>query len=51
MFVCVWEDENSYTKPQGQIPDYSAPIVLRSTHCTVEDLCMRIHKRIIENFK
>lgn len=42
---------NSYTKPQGQIPDYSAPIVLRSNRCTVEDLCMRIHKRIIENFK
>jgi len=50
----IWKDLDLiriYTKPQGQIPDYSAPIVLRSSHCTVEDLCMRIHKHIIDNFK
>jgi len=50
----IWKDLDLiriYTKPQGQIPDYSAPIVLRSNHCTVEDLCMRIHKHIIDNFK
>ena len=26
-----------YTKPHGALPDYSAPVVLRSTACTVED--------------
>ena len=26
-----------YTKPKGKIPDYTAPVVLRSTACTVED--------------
>lgn len=26
-----------YTKPHGKMPDYSAPVVLRSTRCTVED--------------
>jgi len=40
-----------YTKPQGQIPDRDAPIVLRRDHCTVEDLGKRIHKRIMDNFK
>jgi ribosome-interacting GTPase 1 len=26
-----------YTKPKGRMPDYSAPVVLRSTACTIED--------------
>lgn len=26
-----------YTKPKGKLPDYTAPVVLRSTRCTVED--------------
>lgn len=26
-----------YTKPKGKMPDYTAPVVLRSTACTVED--------------
>lgn len=26
-----------YTKPKGKMPDYSAPVVLRSSKCTVED--------------
>lgn len=26
-----------YTKPKGKMPDYDAPVVLRSTRCTVED--------------
>lgn len=26
-----------YTKPKGKMPDYSSPVVLRSTRCTVED--------------
>ena len=26
-----------YTKPKGKMPDYSSPVVLRSSRCTVED--------------
>ncbi|CAJ2509876.1 Uu.00g057760.m01.CDS01 [Anthostomella pinea] len=40
-----------YTKPKGRLPDYSAPVVLRSTRCTVEDFCNAIHRSILEQFK
>ncbi len=40
-----------YTKPKGQLPDYTAPVVLRSTRRTVEDFCNNIHKGIMSNFK
>ena len=36
----MWEKLNLrrvYTKPKGRMPDYSAPVVLRSNACTVED--------------
>jgi developmentally-regulated GTP-binding protein 1 len=36
----MWEKLNLrriYTKPKGKMPDYNAPVVLRSTACTVED--------------
>ena len=36
----MWEKLNLrriYTKPKGKMPDYDAPVVLRSTACTVED--------------
>lgn len=36
----MWEKLNLrrvYTKPKGKLPDYTAPVVLRSTACTVED--------------
>lgn len=36
----MWEKLNLrrvYTKPKGKQPDYTAPVVLRSTACTVED--------------
>jgi ribosome-interacting GTPase 1 len=26
-----------YTKPKGKQPDYSQPVVLRASRCTVED--------------
>lgn len=50
----IWADLDLiriYTKPQGQIPDYSAPVVLRRRDPTVEALCNRIHRRILANFK
>jgi len=36
----MWEKLNLvrvYTRPKGKMPDYSAPVVLRSGACTVED--------------
>ena len=40
-----------YTKPRGKMPDYSAPVVLKRSRCTVEDFCNAIHKEIAKNFK
>lgn len=40
-----WEHLNLvrvYTKPKGKMPDYSAPVVLRSSRCTVEDFVSRL---------
>lgn len=36
----MWEKlslKRVYTKPKGRAPDYSAPVVLRASRCTVED--------------
>lgn len=40
-----------YTKPRGQIPDYTAPVILRGSARTVEDFCNRIHKGLLNQFK
>ncbi|KAJ8586192.1 developmentally regulated GTP binding protein 1 [Rhizopogon salebrosus TDB-379] len=40
-----------YTKPRGQTPDYSTPVVLRRGRCTVEDFCSSIHKEIAKQMK
>ncbi|KAK4688059.1 developmentally-regulated GTP-binding protein, partial [Tremellales sp. Uapishka_1] len=40
-----------YTKPRGQAPDYSSPVVLRRAKCTVEDFCNAIHKEIVKQFR
>lgn len=38
-----------YTKPKGKMPDYTAPVVLRSTACTVEDfVCSPSHWQVIQ---
>ncbi|TGZ82562.1 developmentally regulated GTP-binding protein 1 [Ascodesmis nigricans] len=50
----MWEKldlKRIYTKPKGQQPDYTAPVVLRAGTCTVEDFCRAIHKSIIDSFK
>ncbi|KAK3333643.1 P-loop containing nucleoside triphosphate hydrolase protein [Cercophora scortea] len=49
-----WEKLNLvrvYTKPHGKLPDYSAPVVLRASRCTVEDFCNAIHKTIVDQFR
>ncbi|KAL7748477.1 GTP-binding protein rbg1 [Sorochytrium milnesiophthora] len=38
-----------YTKPKGKLPDYSAPVVLRRSACTIEDFCDNIHRAILQN--
>ncbi|KAK4554914.1 GTP-binding protein rbg1 [Recurvomyces mirabilis] len=40
-----------YTKPKGRMPDYTAPVVLRTGRDTVEDFCNSIHKTIIDDFR
>lgn len=40
-----------YTKPKGQLPDYTAPVVLKSDASTIEDFCNNIHKSILSQFK
>ena len=40
-----------YTKPKGQIPDYSQPVVLPREQATVELFCKRIHKSLLSSFK
>lgn len=40
-----------YTKPKGQAPDYTSPVVLKANACTVEDFCRSIHKSILDSFK
>jgi len=40
-----------YTKPKGQLPDYTAPVVLRHGHSSVEDFCNKLHRSILKEFK
>ncbi|ODO11619.1 hypothetical protein I350_00403 [Cryptococcus amylolentus CBS 6273] len=50
----MWDKLNLvriYTKPRGQQPDYSSPVVLQRGKCTVEDFCNAIHKEILKQFK
>ncbi|KAH7731687.1 developmentally-regulated GTP-binding protein 1 [Aphelenchoides avenae] len=50
----VWQYLNLvrvYTKPKGQLPDYSSPIVLNADRRTVEDFCLKIHKSLVKDFK
>lgn len=50
----MWEYLNLirvYTKPRGQLPDYTSPVVLKRNKCTVEDFCNSIHKAILAQFK
>ncbi|RXK36522.1 cytoplasmic protein [Tremella mesenterica] len=50
----MWDKLNLvriYTKPRGQQPDYSSPVVLRRGRCTVEDFCNAIHKEIVKQFR
>lgn len=50
----MWDKLNMvrvYTKPRGRVPDYTAPVVLPRTKCTVEDFCNAIHREIFKQMK
>lgn len=50
----IWEELDLvrvYTKPRKQVPDFTAPVILRRKHCTVEDFCRTIHKTLVDQFK
>uniref|UniRef100_A0A3Q3GFJ9 Developmentally regulated GTP binding protein 1 n=1 Tax=Labrus bergylta TaxID=56723 RepID=A0A3Q3GFJ9_9LABR len=40
-----------YTKPKGQLPDYTSPVVLPDEHTSVEDFCLKIHKNLLKELK
>lgn len=49
----MWEALNLrriYTKPKGKLPDYTAPVVLRSTACTVEDFVSLLVPRVYRGY-
>ena len=39
-----------YTKPKGQIPDYDAPVIIKSG-ASITDFCNSLHKALIKEFK
>merc|ERR1712048_855507 len=40
-----------YTKPKGQLPDYTAPIVLPDDKTSLEDFINKVHKSILKELK
>lgn len=45
----MWERLNLrriYTKPKGQQPDYTAPVVLKANACTVEDFVSQLSNEL-----
>lgn len=50
----IWERCNMlrvYTKPKGQVPDYSEPVILHARRPNVEDFCNRIHRGLAKQFR
>jgi len=40
-----------YTKPKGEIPDYEHPVIIKRDRSKVEDLCNKLHRSIMPEFK
>lgn len=40
-----------YTKPKGQIPDYTAPVILPANKNSIANFCERIHRTLLPQFK
>eukprot|EP00834_Sanchytrium_tribonematis_P002054 NODE_57_length_28844_cov_0.352687.p8 type:complete len:367 gc:universal NODE_57_length_28844_cov_0.352687:10431-9331(-) len=50
----MWEElklVRIYTKPKGQLPDYTSPIVMKTGKSSIEDFCNCLHKSILKEFK
>jgi small GTP-binding protein len=50
----MWEYLNMirvYTKPKGEIPDYNEPVVLRYQRRSIENLCNKLHRGIMDQFR
>lgn len=50
----IWNHLNLtrvYTKPRGELPDYSQPVILRKDQRTVGYFCDRIHRGLREQLK
>lgn len=55
LLECIWDHLHFlrlYTKPKAQVPDYDAPVILKSApQPTIEKFCNRIHRQLMKNFK
>lgn len=54
IYLQMWEALDLvrvYTKPRGQPPDYTSPVVLKRGKSTIEDFCNSIHKEIAKQTK
>jgi len=56
LLASMWETMGLvrvYTKPQGQQPDFTDPVVLSTDRggCTVEDFCNHIHRNLLKEVK
>merc|ERR1712151_211098 len=40
-----------YTKPKGEIPDYEHPVIIKRDKSKIEDLCNKLHRSIMPEFK
>lgn len=40
-----------YTKPKGEIPDYDHPVIIRKSRSTVADLCNKLHRTLLADYK
>lgn len=40
-----------YTKPKGQLPDYTAPVVLKEGKSSIEDFANKLHRNLLKEFK
>ena len=50
----IWQELDLirvYTKPRKQVPDFTAPVIMKRKHSKVEDFCRNIHKTLLDNFK
>eukprot|EP00915_Cephaloidophora_sp_WS-2016_P001201 GHVH01001664.1.p1 GENE.GHVH01001664.1~~GHVH01001664.1.p1 ORF type:complete len:366 (-),score=62.44 GHVH01001664.1:50-1147(-) len=50
----IWNDMTLvriYTKPSGEIPDYSQPVIMKAENPTLRAFCNRIHRDFASDFK